>query len=335
MLRRTLLALAVMSTVLVPTGSRAATTYPIDVMNSSFAPKAVVAATGDTIRWNVRSGSGHTVTAYSGATFDSGPFNLEANDTFETSYAGGTVLYRCKNHSMLSGPANDCAGMCGKLTDTAPSDMPTVPTVSSPAHGWTTDNRVVRFTGAVTRNAALVRMFEGALELGNGVAVSGGAWESTWTFPNGTHHVRFVAEHPEGFYTLSGPARTVPNPDTDPEAPPTIIERFITVTVASADSSPPVILLDQPRERYSRSPLIVTGRVLDDVAVGTIEVTLRDNLLMSNKPSRPVTCEGCGTNSASFYVPYVLDPGYYTITVKATDLTNKTHVVTRDVVVLI
>lgn len=335
MLRRSLLALVLMSSALVPVGGQAApTTRSIDVVNNAYVARAVVAVAGDTIRWNVK-GNGHTVIAYSGGTFDSGVLVLNANDRFEATYTGGTILYRCRNHSTLSGPANDCAGMCGKLTDTAPSDMPTVPTVSAPAHNFTTDNRVVTFSGSTYGNAGLVRMFEGGVERGHGAPIEAGSWQFTWAFENGTHDLSFVAEHPEGFLTAAGPARTVPNPDTSPGAPPTIVERFIRVTVAAADASPPQILLDQPRDTYSRSPMIVTGRVLDDVAVGTISVLVRDNVLMANKPPRPVTCVGCGTNSASFYAPYALDPGYYTITVTAKDLTDKVSVETRDVVVLV
>lgn len=367
MLRRTLLALAVMSAALAPVASQATpVTRSIDVVNDAYVARAVVAVAGDTIRWNVKGsgscdtgggcpggGGGHTVTAYSGGSFDSGIVTLKANERFEAAYGGGTILYRCRNHSLLSGPANDCAGMCGKLTDLPPSDLPTAPTVNSPVHNSTTDSRLVTFTGGVTGSAILVRMFEGATEYGHGVQISQASWQFTWSLENGTHDLYFVAEHPEGFLSAAGPARTVPNPD--PDGSPTIVERFIRVTVASSDSAPPLILLDQPRDaangvggtpqerpQATRSPVIVNGRVLDDVAVGTcasastcaIAVFVRDNVLMLNKPPRPVTCVGCGTNSASFYAPYALDPGYYTITVTAKDLTNKVSVANRDVVVL-
>jgi plastocyanin len=317
-------------------GQTSATAAPetrgIDVVNNAFAARAVVANAGDTIRWTFK-GNGHRVQAYSGASFDSGILNKNAGETFETTFGGGTVLYRCINHSQLSGPSNDCTDMCGKLTDVPPSDLPQAPTVSSPSHNSTTDNRLVQFTGGVLGNAVKVRMYEGTVELGQAVEVSGGTWQHQWFFENGVHEVRFVAEHSEGYYSPAGPARVVPNPN----GPGTITERFLRVTVASSDSQPPSIALDQPRDPYSRSPLIITGRVTDDVAVGTITVIVRDNLGLSVDRRPTVNCHsGCGTPSAAFFASVGLDPGYYVVIVQAKDLTNRPPTeVRRNVIVLV
>lgn len=332
MLRRTLVPLVLVLGALSPsTGSAAPERRDIDVVNFAMAPRAVVAVAGDTIRWNFR-GSGHHLQAYSGGDFDSGPLNKNAGEIFEAPYAGGTILYRCINHSTLSGPTNDCNQMCGKLTDVPPSDLPQAPTVSSPVHNSTTDSRTVEFSGGIIGNAIKIRAFEGSIELGQAVVISAGSWQKTWVFENGTHDVRFVAEHPEGYYSPAGPAREVPNPS----GPGTITERFIRITVAASDSQPPTIILDQPRDPFSRNPLIITGRVRDDVAVGSIEIFVRDNLGLSADRRPRITCEGCGSNDATFFASSSLDPGYYSVIIRAKDLTNRPPTeLRRDVVVVV
>lgn len=333
-MRRTFMPLILVVAALAPTtGQAAPETRNIDVVNFAMAPSAMVAAAGDTIRWNFR-GSGHHLQAYSGASFDSGILNKNAGETFEAPYGGGAVFYRCTNHSQLTGPANDCTGMCGKLTDVPPNDLPTAPTVSSPAHNSTTDSRTVQFTGGVIGNAIKVRAYEGTVELGQAVGISGGTWQKTVVFENGAHDVRFIAEHPEGYYSPVGPARVVPNPN----GPGTITERFIRINVAASDSQPPTIILDQPRDPYNRNPLQITGRVIDDVAVGTIEIIVRDNLGLSADKRPPITrCVPCGgPNNVTFAASASLDPGYYLVIVRASDLTNRPpSEVRRNVVVLV
>lgn len=333
MLRRTWLIIVLLVGAFAPgTGNAEPETRNIDVVNNAFAPRALVAAAGDTVRWNFKA-NGHHIRAYSRGDFDSGVLNRNAGETFDVAYGGGTILYRCINHSQLTGPANDCTEMCGKLTDVSPSDLPQAPSVSSPAHNSTTDNRFVQFSGGVIGNAVKVRMYEGSIELGQAVGISGGSWQRGWTFENGTHDIRFVAEHPEGYYSPAGPARVVPNPD----GPGTITERFLRITVASSDSQPPRIVLDQPRDPHSRSPLIITGRVTDDVAVGSIEVIVRDNLGLTPDRRPSVNCHsGCGSNNAAFFASAGLDPGYYVVIVRATDLTNRPPTeVQRNVIVLV
>lgn len=330
MLRRVLVPLVLLMASVAPVPGRAAATHVVDVVNNAFSPSAVVAATGDTIRWNFR-GNGHRVQAYSGSDFDSGLLNKNPGETFDHTFGGGTIMYRCPNHSTLSGPANDCTGMCGKLTDVAPSDLPRAPTVSSPAHNSTTDSRTVTFFGSLIGNATRIRMFEGVTELGPGVRISGGNWSASWIFENGTHDIHFIAEHPEGYHSPAGPAREVPNPN----GPGTIIERFIRVNVAASDSQAPEIVLDQPRDPYSRNPLIITGRVTDDVAVGTIEVIVRDRLGLS-VDRRPAVTRQPGVNNVAFSASASVDPGPYTIIVRAKDLTNNPPTeIQRDVIVLV
>jgi plastocyanin len=69
--------------------------------NIKFVPAAVTVKVGQTVRWSNQDPVAHTVTAESGATFDS---PLPAGGTFEfTPTKPGKINYRCTIHQNQSG----------------------------------------------------------------------------------------------------------------------------------------------------------------------------------------------------------------------------------------
>lgn len=108
-----------------------------------FNPRAPLLLPGTQIVWTNTDifGNMHTMTAYYGATFASAAVTY--NNTFSTTYTGGTVLYRCLYHSSMDTRVtpNACSGMCGTIHD-ASQDL------RAPSIAFTTDNGFV-FTGAV------------------------------------------------------------------------------------------------------------------------------------------------------------------------------------------
>jgi plastocyanin len=69
--------------------------------NIKFVPAATTVKVGQTIRWSNRDPVAHTVTATSGATFDS---PLPAGGTFEfTPTKPGTINYKCTIHQNQTG----------------------------------------------------------------------------------------------------------------------------------------------------------------------------------------------------------------------------------------
>lgn len=106
-------AAVVAAAALAPSGAGAAE-RPVGVYNTFFEPQVVtLAQPGDTIAWEWLNGT-HTVTAYSGATFDSNQH--PSPSTFQETFPGGLLKYRCKIHSTLSS-SGECAGMCGFVTE--------------------------------------------------------------------------------------------------------------------------------------------------------------------------------------------------------------------------
>jgi plastocyanin len=83
-----------------PTATAIAVTANDDL---KFAPDEITVSIGTPVTWTVVGTISHTVTAQSGATFDSG--TLDQGETFTQTFTGpGTIKYMCSIHgSSMSG----------------------------------------------------------------------------------------------------------------------------------------------------------------------------------------------------------------------------------------
>jgi plastocyanin len=80
----------------------AAAVVTVSMKQIKFVPDHVTAKVGQTIKWTNNDPFAHTVTAKSGATFDSGPVNAGATYSFKPTKAG-TINYVCTIHPNQSG----------------------------------------------------------------------------------------------------------------------------------------------------------------------------------------------------------------------------------------
>jgi plastocyanin len=324
-MRRSLLAaLIVGAAALVPVQGGAAepTIRSIDVVNNAFQPAAQVVAVGENVLWTFKTGTAvdptrqetgtHTVTAYSGATFDSGVQSPGSTFSFDN-YPGGEVLYRCQIHSTLD-TSGKCTGMCGRLTDN-PHVTLTAPSVVSPASGSISNTNEVVISFNVPGDMTALRVNDGGKWIATiGLCADGTCSSSaSHLFPltNGSHKITAFSVHQQGFYTASS-------------AP-------VTVLVNGKDVKPPVVKLDQPRAQFPGLPPVVTnpvpltGAATDDYKVKSIDVVITDNVAKTSFNAN-IACNGCDTPAgadslahASFAGTMVLAPGVYTIVVTARD----------------
>ena len=74
----------------------------VTMKNIKFVPEAITVKVGQKIHWENTDGPAHTVTATSGATFDSG--TMDPGATFDyTPTAAGTIKYVCTIHAGQTG----------------------------------------------------------------------------------------------------------------------------------------------------------------------------------------------------------------------------------------
>jgi len=74
----------------------------VTMKNIKFVPEAITVKVGQKIHWENTDGPPHTVTATSGAKFDSG--NIDPGATFDyTPTAAGTIKYVCTIHAGQTG----------------------------------------------------------------------------------------------------------------------------------------------------------------------------------------------------------------------------------------
>ncbi|MFP5225158.1 MAG: hypothetical protein ACLGH3_06370 [Actinomycetota bacterium] len=147
-----------------------AATVPVNVRNNTFDPTSRVAAPGDTVAFTWLEGQ-HTVTAYSGASFDSGI--RSAGFQMDAPFGGTPIRYRCTLHSQIS-QFGDCQGMCGVVAQQVADLTPPSVKITSPRArevvipqaqivGGSIDNPVV-ISGAASDNdrmlAVLVRYYD-------------------------------------------------------------------------------------------------------------------------------------------------------------------------------
>jgi len=89
-------------------------TVMVNMTGNKFSPDTITVYVGDTVKWTNKDQVGHTVTATSGATFDSSPNCVVAAPASQVCIApGGTytfvtdkvgdIAYHCKVHSGMTG----------------------------------------------------------------------------------------------------------------------------------------------------------------------------------------------------------------------------------------
>jgi plastocyanin len=84
------------------TPAAAAGEVKVSMKQIKFVPETITAKVGQTIKWTNDDPFAHTVTAKTGATFDSGPVNAGATYTFKPTKAG-TIDYVCTIHPNQTG----------------------------------------------------------------------------------------------------------------------------------------------------------------------------------------------------------------------------------------
>lgn len=137
-----------------------AATVPVNVRNNNFDPTSRLAAPGDTVSFTWLEGQ-HTITAFEGATFDSGIRSSGYQMTVP--FSGTRIRYRCTLHSQLS-QGTQCSGMCGVIEQqtsdlTPPSVVITDPRsreVVIPQPQLATVQRLVVIAGDATDNDRLL-----------------------------------------------------------------------------------------------------------------------------------------------------------------------------------
>jgi plastocyanin len=76
----------------------------VSLKNIAYHPRNVAVHEGQAVRWTNDDNVAHTVTARSGATFDSGTLKPGIKAFYETTMRNaGTVSYSCKFHPNMTG----------------------------------------------------------------------------------------------------------------------------------------------------------------------------------------------------------------------------------------
>ncbi|MHB8512506.1 MAG: cupredoxin domain-containing protein [Actinomycetota bacterium] len=270
--------------------AHASTTHDVDVSNFAFTPAKVQAVSGDTIHWTWSSGT-HTVTAYSGASFDSG---TQATGSFDFAFNGGTVLYYCNIHSSVDPVTLVCSGpMCGAITDK--TTAPSVPSISSPAASSTQSSNTVRVGGA-SDEGTTVNVIEAGATIGTAVANSSGIWNVDVDFSNGSH-------------TISAQA-------TDVNGLTSAVSSSTTFSVNAVDTQPPTATIDQRNPSVFTGNVLLTGTASDDVAVDHVDVLISP--LTGQTTTLQAACS-CGGPNATWDLNAYLPPGVFQVQARAVD----------------
>ncbi|HVE93043.1 MAG TPA: hypothetical protein VNE62_12205, partial [Actinomycetota bacterium] len=263
-----------------------AATHSIDAGGTSFTPRLVTAAAGDQIRWDMSSGF-HTVTAWEGATFDSGP--LSPGDQFSAQFPGGTVRYRCVPHSSLTD--GQCSGMCGVISDR----MVTAPIIRTPTNGQRLTSPNVTFDGTVTASVVGVEVsVDGVLMRTS--PIHAGEWSYVGGHAEGTHVATAVALDADGFRSQAASVTfTIDLPD---------------------DFEPPEVTMHSISDHqiYNRTaPAQVLGSASDDTVVGRIEVLITSLAGLGAQRVVVADCQACPSPEVPWTATARLDPGIHTV----------------------
>lgn len=349
MFRRLLATALLMLGALTPMPGHAATTRQVEARNTEFIGWSVYAQAGDSIEWEVTSGT-HQISSYYPVDSDPGTpgdqpyFNFAANTQpyQKLTYAGfpgGEIRYFCRLHASVNNGV--CTGyMCGYITDSAPADLPGSPTIATPAQNAGSNNHEVVISGTSPPGARYVRVRQ-CVDAGQGLTCylelakveSSGSWSVTRDFVNGTYMIRASSVHAQGFESAPSATRTF--------------------TVFAADRTSPVIDLQSPKDPSQTAgdltrdptrtaaapasvmnPIRISMRITDDVGVkqwdnGGVEVKIID-LIGGGQPrvlayNSELKCNApCNPWNAQYNATVSVVPGYYEIVVTATDNSTRT-----------
>ncbi|HVL32780.1 MAG TPA: hypothetical protein VM600_04280 [Actinomycetota bacterium] len=325
--------------VLAPLPGKAATVRYVEARNHEFVGWSVFAQAGDTIEWEVTNSPGgghqHSMTAYfpdadpgtpgTQPVFDLGP-HTAAYQRFQFSgYAGGEIRYRCKFHSTLT-EAGQCSGMCGIITDTAPANLPSPPTITVPQNNQTVTNHAVVMSWNAPAGAAFVRIRQCTasgcyLEIAKVPASQNSV---TRDFANGTYTIRASSVHQDGFESpLSTP---------------------VTFNVRAEDRTAPVVDVQSPRDGVTLNPIKLSVRVTDDVGIKPlpegVKFTIRDVLTGADTDVTPrCVSDPCNAWDAQYAAERAMPSGVYDVIVTAVDASGRTdgtdrRTVTRRVILV-
>lgn len=275
------------SSVLLPAAPSRAATHRVEVGDFFFSPKRTEAVAGDAIMFEFVSGV-HDVTAYAGASFRS---ELQGGGTFEVTYEGGTVLYRCTPHSTLSGEPPACTGMCGVISNEIVEGIP-APAIALPSPGTVTP-QTPTISGTAAPGEVEVR--EGAYSLGR-AEVNSGSWWLTIALAGGKHTVHAVV---------------ITDDDESPPSDP------VTFTV---DAQLPLVAIEAPTDlSVAARSVDVAGVATDDRGVSGVFVTAR-NRVTGAVIRAAATCTGCPTASATWRAHLDLPVGLHVLQATAADM---------------
>ena len=345
MLRRTLLPLVLLASVVGAPMQAKAATVRLDMHNCYFTPWSIVAAPGDTVEIRNLGGT-KTVQSYKGQQF--GPVTVATNGTASFVYDGtavGLVANDFDPRGSCRGSSPDgvsCTGMCANVTATPPSDPPSTPTIASPAENASLSSTTVMFSGTVS-NAVKVRITVQPLNQTFDGQVSGSSWSASRLLSNGSYTATVTAVHQQGFESAAS---------------------SVNFTVASSgDSAPPVVLPGNPmRLMGAPTPLQfgqvyaghgyieVNGVLRDDKEAKQVTATIK-NALVPGAEAQPVPLTCYNPDAGGTAVPcnattttnpwrisyrgthFQLQPGHYLITVTGKDGAGNEHSVIQDVII--
>lgn len=345
MLRKYLLGMALIAGFVAPMPSQAAATIVVELGESAFFPFRVQAAAGDTIRFQNK-GASRSIESYSGQEFNSGVTPIPTYGFLEIEFNGTPTAYRAlgnrsngTSYSTLTDGV--CSGMCGWIETAGPVNAPGTPVITAPVDGSTIEANAVTVQGTVA-NANRVRITYAAENKVVDVSALGadGNFSWTWQYPNGPVALTLRAWNSEDGW--AGPTKS------------------LAFVINGGDVALPTIKLDpagrvgvtgQPfptrvgQIELGTGPVEVSASITDDVSVKTVSAKLLD--LVTNGESEVVLlCTnrkgesfvgGCNSTSGD-YVRAVSKvfarPGYYRLTVTATDAAGNTNSKSTEVVIL-
>lgn len=296
-------AVALSLVLIVPAGHAAV--KDVTVSSYVFTPGLLkTAVPTDTIKWTWSVGY-HSVTGYAGQVFDSG-VQPNAGYTYQQTYNGGNLYYRCVPHGFLVGlgvPPSICSGMCGVVTDK--TNVAATPVITEPIDGSSdSDGYVdVKGTGEV---GTKVNIYNGATAIPDAAAL---------VKSDGTFHIQ-IPFYTTGVRTLKAQAR---QPDLAIPASAFSTAVTVNVTGAAADVINPYnyFQLDSPNGTYiyTGTPTI-KGYATDNVGVTQAAFTLVPTHGLFPSTTYTAACARCATAQTLVYwsgKPNQLERGEYRV----------------------
>lgn len=198
-----------------------------------------------------------------------------------------------------SGNPSDPATVSFHVAD---STAPPAPVITDPASDSFAGAKSVTLRGTSSVDTAWVRLGETGTTLGSPRPVSGGRWSATVFLSEGPH-------------TIVAYARDGADNESDASDP-------VAFTV---DAQSPSVAITSPQNLSPvTTPVAITGTAADNIAVASVTVTARDQVL-GTQHSAVATCTGCLGPSATWTVTIPLERGVWSLSATATDRAGHTR----------